>query len=333
MELLQLAGTGRLTSRLGFGCSSLMGSLNRNQSIAMLDAAWDAGIRHFDVAPMYGWGDAESCVGELLKRKGGEATVTTKYGILPPPMRLWAGLVRKAARPVIQVLPGIKQRLAHAAKAALGGSRKAGLSAGEARASLERSRKTLQTDRIDLWLLHDVAAASLTDPALLDLMREAVALGAIGDFGVSHDVAEIPVLYGQRKEYCRVLQFEWSVRQRMPEFPGSFRIHHRSLAHNLPALRAQLNERPDLRRKWSDDLDCDLSSPQKLAALMLKAALVLNPGSIVLVSSKSPAHIAANVRAAEDRSLDGTAQRFYELVQSDLNAGHELDVDGNLAGI
>jgi D-threo-aldose 1-dehydrogenase len=328
MEQLQLAGTGRQTSRLGFGCSALMGTKTRKESAALLDAIWDAGIRHIDVAPMYGWGAAEICVGEFLRRKGGDATVTTKYGIPPPRGQSLAGLARHLARPVIKALPGMKQRLARAAKATLGESRKATFSAAEARASLDRSRKVMQTERIDLWLMHDVSAANITDPALLSFMREAVTAGIIGDFGASHGVAEIPALYEQRPEYCRVLQFEWSVREPVPQFPGSFRIHHRSLAHNFSALRAELGQRPDLRRKWSDELGCDLGMPETLSALMLKAALVLNPESIVLVSSQSPAHIAANVRTAEDATLEETARRFYGLVQRDLNGAPQESETG-----
>jgi hypothetical protein len=52
---------------------------------------------------------------------------------------------------------------------------------------------------------------------------------------------------------------------------------------------------------------------------MLKAALVLNPGSVILVSSKNPVHIAANVRAAEDAALEAPARRLYELVQRDMS--------------
>ena len=319
MEQLQLPGTGRVTTRLGFGCTSLVGGMNRKESEALLDSVWDAGIRHFDVAPMYGFGAAESRVGEFLRRNGGQATVTTKYGILPPARQSLVELARKVVRPVIYALPGIKQQLTRAANATLGGARQASYSAEEARASLDRSRKSLQTERIDLWLLHDVAAANLADPELLVFMREAVASGMIGDFGVSHDRAEIPALYEQRREYCRILQFEWSVRQRVPQFPDCFRIHHRSLAHNFSVLWAKLEERSDLRKRWSEELDCDLGSHEKLAALMLKAALVLNPDSIVLVSSRSPTHIAANVRVAEDAALDDTARRFYGLVERDLN--------------
>lgn len=320
MEQLPLAATGRLTSRLGFGCSTLMGRMDRRESLALLDSAWDAGIRHFDVAPVYGWGSAESCLGEFLRLHGGQATVTTKYGILPPQRQSWVSLARRAARPILHALPGIKQHLARAANATLGGSRKAPLSVQEARASLQQSRLALQTDRIDLWLLHDVSAANLTDPALLDFLREAVATGSIGAFGVSHDVTEIPALYAQHRDYCCVLQFEWSVYRPVPDFPASFRIHHRSLAHNFSALRNRLEQQPELRLSWSDELGCDLASPQHLAALMLKAALMLNPGCIVLVSSKSPAHIAANVRAAEDPVLEPAARRFYALIQRDLAA-------------
>ena len=44
------------TTRLGLGGSSIMGVLNRRQSLALLESAYDAGIRHFDTAPMYGYG-------------------------------------------------------------------------------------------------------------------------------------------------------------------------------------------------------------------------------------------------------------------------------------
>jgi D-threo-aldose 1-dehydrogenase len=52
--IIDLATTGRKTTRLGYGCSSLMGAMGRKESLAMLECAFDAGVRHFDVAPMYG---------------------------------------------------------------------------------------------------------------------------------------------------------------------------------------------------------------------------------------------------------------------------------------
>lgn len=315
MEHVPLASTGRSTTRLGFGGTALMGSLNRRQSLALLEAAWDAGIRHFDVAPMYGWGEAESCLGEFLQRHSGKITIATKFGIRPPQRPWWLGLGRRLAGPVIRRATGAKQGLARAANAALGNSQKSQISVPEARASLERSRAALRADRIDLWLLHDIAAARLEECALLDFLRESVASGQIGDFGVSHDIAQIAVLWEQQRDYCHVLQFEWSVLRPVPPFTGSFRIHHRALAHNFAALRTHLEEHPEVCHDWSREVDYDLAAPANLAALMLRGVLVLNPGCVVLVSSKNPGHIAANVRAADDPSLEERARRLYALVQ------------------
>ncbi len=84
MQTIPLANTTRQTTRLGFGCGSLMGATNRRDSLKLLEAAYEAGIRHFDVAPMYGYGEAESCLGEFLQHHHGQITVTTKFGIAPP---------------------------------------------------------------------------------------------------------------------------------------------------------------------------------------------------------------------------------------------------------
>ena len=48
-----------------------------------LQAAWDAGIRHFDTAPMYGLGRSEHLTGELLREEDPSSfTISTKVGRL-----------------------------------------------------------------------------------------------------------------------------------------------------------------------------------------------------------------------------------------------------------
>ena len=46
MQTVALGTPGRSTTRLGFGCSSVMESLNRRDSLRMLESAFEAGIRH-----------------------------------------------------------------------------------------------------------------------------------------------------------------------------------------------------------------------------------------------------------------------------------------------
>ncbi|HEY4008535.1 MAG TPA: aldo/keto reductase [Acidobacteriaceae bacterium] len=314
MEQIRLAHSGRETTRLGYGCSSIMGALGRRDSLRLLEAAYGAGIRHFDVAPMYGYGEAESCLGELVSRHP-DITLTTKYGIAPPKR---GGLLRSARRiagPIVQRIPALKRRLVRAAGAVAPPAEKSHFSSREARTSLDNSLRNLRTTFIDVWLLHEAEADDLTDDSLQSLLESAVAAGMIGSFGVGSDSAKLPALLRERPAYCRVVQHDWSILDALEQRGPAFHIHHRALTDRLQTVHANLlADRPRLLR-WSEATGHDLARREHLSALMLKAALVLYPDTILLVSSKDPAHIRENVRVAGDPSLEGPARRLYELMQ------------------
>lgn len=321
MQTIELASTGRQITRLGYGCSSVMGGMGRVRSLAVLEAAFDAGVRHFDVAPMYGFGEAEGCLGEFAARHHGAVTVTTKYGIPPPVKKGWLGVARAVAVPVVRALPGLKQRINKAAVQAVRQEAKASYTAAEAQASLERSLKALRVERIDVWLMHDAAADDLKDEALLRFAQDAVAAGKIGAFGVGTDREKLPALLAERPEFCGVVQCEWSVLDAPREMAGSFRIHHRALTHYFRELHAELAADAGRCKRWSDEVGAELADAEVLAALMLKASLVRNPESVVLFSSKNAEHIRHNVEVAEDAALEGPAQRLYAVVQREQGGG------------
>ena len=86
-------------TELGFGTAPL-GNLYRalDEDIAALtvNAAWDAGIRYFDTAPLYGLGLAETRLNPLLRRlKREDYVISTKIGRLlkavPPDQRTGIG--------------------------------------------------------------------------------------------------------------------------------------------------------------------------------------------------------------------------------------------------
>ncbi len=326
MVKIELGTTGRTTTRLGYGCSSLMGAMGRKESIAMLEAAFDAGIRHFDVAPMYGFGQAESCVGEFLGRHRAEVTVTTKYGIPPPKNQGLIGLARTVARPLVKALPGLKRGLSRAAGKVAQPAEKASFTAAQAQESLERSLAELQTDRIDVWLLHEATVDDLGDDGLRRLLEDAVAAGKIGAYGVGSERSRIEALLAERPEYCGMVQFEWSVMDQPVSAMTSFRIHHRALTENFRLLHARLVEDKSRCAAWSAQAGADLADRDALASLMLKAALVENPQSVVLFSSKQPAHMQHNVEVAGDAALEAPARRLYTLVQSEIAARSEAGV-------
>jgi diketogulonate reductase-like aldo/keto reductase len=301
-----------------------MGATNRRDSLKLLETAYEAGIRHFDVAPRYGYGEAESCLGEFLQNHRGQITIATKYGIAPPKKPTIIKLGRKIAGPILKQLPSLKHRLAQAANAATRNPERPTFTAPEAKASLQRSLLALRTNHIDLWLLHEATAHDLHDDTLLHLLEAEAQKGTIGAFGIGSSADKIPAILATHPAYCRTLQYEWSVLDSpisdVPiRLPAPFRIHHGTLTKNFHAIHQSIINNQPLCQRWSASINTDLSRPEALAHLMLKAALVMNPTSIILFSSKNPAHIHANVRTAADTSLELPARQLYKLVQSECD--------------
>src|SRR5262245_50530975 len=71
MKRVQLPGTEIVMSRLSFGTSRLHHVPSGKHRQSLLAAAFDAGFTHFDTAPLYGFGLAESDLGGFLKARRG----------------------------------------------------------------------------------------------------------------------------------------------------------------------------------------------------------------------------------------------------------------------
>lgn len=317
LSSIQLADTQRTTSQLGLGCSGLGGSVGERESLRLLEIAYDEGIRHFDVAPSYGHGAAERCLGGFLRGRHSDVTVTTKYGILPPRQRSILDVARTLARPIARQWPALRKRIARTADRMKG---HATFSIAEAQASLERSLQQLGVERVDLWLLHEATADDLTDGGLLKFLEDEVRRGRIGTFGIGSNSGRIPEIWVKQRKYCRVLQYEMQPFTAGPApYPEAFLIHHRVVQEYFLKISAHLAQNKNLATSWSDALDLDLADRQNLVALLLKSALVAYPDRIVLFSSRSPAHIQANIRIAADAGWNERARRFLELVSKKEN--------------
>lgn len=80
-------GNGGLTfTELGFGAApiaNLFKAVSDDQAHAVLTAAWDAGVRYFDTAPLYGLGLSETRLNRLLRDKPRDSYVlSSKVGRL-----------------------------------------------------------------------------------------------------------------------------------------------------------------------------------------------------------------------------------------------------------
>ena len=59
MSRLKIRGTEVAISQIGFGCARVYGGHETKASARLIEAALTAGIRHFDTAPSYGFGESE----------------------------------------------------------------------------------------------------------------------------------------------------------------------------------------------------------------------------------------------------------------------------------
>jgi len=96
MEYQKLGDHGPQVSRLGLGCmgmSDLYGPADRQESLATLHKALDAGVNLLDTGDFYGMGHNEMLIGEVLKQRGdaGDVLVSVKFGAQRGPGGEWLG--------------------------------------------------------------------------------------------------------------------------------------------------------------------------------------------------------------------------------------------------
>ncbi len=192
-------------SRIGFGTSSLHHLAGVSKRNGLLESAFDAGIRYFDTAPLYGHGAAERVLGRFVRNHRSDANIVvgTKIGLVP-------NAIVSAMPPLL--LPYIALRtlttrlriLSHATW-----QPKHDYSADNLVQRVERSLREMGLDCLDVVYLHEPLIEDLQ--LAQDLAEAAAALkqrGLVKAFGISgqHDVARW--LQQQAPELCEVMQLE-----------------------------------------------------------------------------------------------------------------------------
>ncbi|WP_329789636.1 aldo/keto reductase [Lentzea sp. DG1S-22] len=83
MQKRQLGATGPVVSALGLGCmgmSNAYGPADRDESIATVRAALDAGVTLLDTGDFYGQGHNEMLIAEAIRGRRDEAQLSVKFG-------------------------------------------------------------------------------------------------------------------------------------------------------------------------------------------------------------------------------------------------------------
>lgn len=278
--------------RLGFGCSDLWGGTYEPASVRLVETAFDAGVRWFDVARMYGDGTSEEVLGRVLPRVRDKVILVSKAGIMPWSMRLGARALGKACR-IAQATP-LARRFAPAPPEPR--ERFGAFSPAELARSVEHSLKALRTDYLDVLLLHECRPAEASWPETLHFLEKLRAEGKVCRFGVATGFPETLAILDRTPEVAGVAQFASDAfNHNVETLPGRWNgmvAVHTVLRQALPQLMGRLAEDPAAAARFVDRTGISPRDRSAVASLLLAEALAANPYGVVLFSTSKPERIA-----------------------------------------
>jgi hypothetical protein len=280
MHKVQIPGSANEVCRIGLGGGGLIGGASLRESIAVFEAAYEAGIRYVDVAPLYGL--AEDVVGDRLQSRRGDVVLATKVGIARPRLSGLSSLLRKTLRPVALRLPAVKQFALRQAQSLV----TTGLfHPDQVRSSLEDSLRRLKTEWIDVLLLHEPTTTDMT-PELLGELDRFVSLGRVRLLGTGTQApAEHSIRYGD------VWQHRYAPGDALPANKSGLRVVHGVLRYGLPLLRTAIAARSGTASALSSRYGFDFFDPDAHPAILATLALAADPRSVLLVSSRHSVRI------------------------------------------
>ncbi len=302
MKPVSLRHTPIVASPIGLGCVNLTMHDDPRSAVALLEEAFALGVTHFDVARLYGFGQAEGILGGFLQGKRDRVTVTTKFGLNPP-----AGLAKRKG------LVSFARKMAHRFKFVAAIARRSirvkvgddDYSPTSAVASLDTSLRELKTDYVDCFQLHDCNLHQANREDLIAQLELEVTKGRIRCFGIG---AVYPLLQGDAglfpKKYS-VLQFDSDVANRQLEkLPniGDRGIITFSVIRLARTLAATAKANPALTARYRDRVGADLSDVSAIVGLLLRHAAFVNPNGIALFATTRLENLRSNVRWFEKLS-------------------------------
>lgn len=174
MRTVQIPGTDMQPSCLGMGCASMGSRISRSQGLRALAAAHDRGITWYDIAPVYGAGEAEAIFAGFLPGRRDRLFICSKVGLAPPRKNGLVKLAYAAGRPVIGMMQGVRRRFR-----SMSGTRnmRLPLSPEMIETSITASLKRLGTDYLDVYALHDPLPEDLDRDEILTALERVKARG------------------------------------------------------------------------------------------------------------------------------------------------------------
>lgn len=174
-------------ARIGLGCSRL-GSIGAQDSTPpekLLQTAAEVGITFYDTADIYGQGDSERYIGKFLRTSNGSFVICTKVGQYFPWYFKPAFLVKGMIKTLLRLSGG-----ASAARAVRARTLPQNFSGDYLERRFRSSLERLQTDSVDILLLHSPSADVLRRKDAISTLQAIKQRGAAKRIGAACDDVE-----------------------------------------------------------------------------------------------------------------------------------------------
>jgi aryl-alcohol dehydrogenase-like predicted oxidoreductase len=295
---------------VGFGCGSVGAATGYKANCALIEAAYDAGFRYFDVAPSYGHGQAERIVGDVLHSVRDNVTLVTKVGIAHP---IGSGSIRVARRllsPIKRVLPGFWSRGAKWVRNA--SATDGDFLPSEVCSSFAESLRRLRVDHVEGLLLHEVHDHDIS-PALLDVLGGFVSRGLSKRIGLGTSLLHTERIIQQYPNHFDLVQVN--------HYWGGFdqRLCERRSVITHGCIRSGMNliKSAQFGTLLADDSSLSLLTEiikdiQQVPMLLLIAGLQKRHLQNVLVASSRIERIRAFIKISESYEANVAAAMLNE---------------------
>ena len=281
--------------QLGFGCVRLTYHLTYKQALSNLQTAFDAGVTHFDVARLYGFGTAEKILGAFIKDKRHQVTITSKFGYYPGNPLMGNLYIQNFSRFAFRLLKKLPTR-----KAAQGAANEIVLhknfTIADAKQSLQTSLKALQTDYIDYYLLHEPTVAEACNPDIIEFLERQKEKGIIREYGlgsfvnkIENNIDDLPNTYSVLQSDCS-FPFDFPLDE---NWLSSKRVFFFSPFRYYQQCKELLAKDKELANQVSDMLNIDLN--RNLLDLFLLHQINSLIDSTTLFTSSHSANISKTI--------------------------------------
>lgn len=184
MKTRNLGATGEKVSALGLGCMGMTGRYgpaDTQENLAVLHKALDIGINFLDTADMYGSGENEKLLSEILATRRDEVFLATKFGFRPD----------ASGKMGVDVTPEY------------------------ARQAIDASLRRLKVDHVDLYYAHRVDPKVPVEETV-GALGELVKAGKVRYIGIC-EASEASVRRAHKEYPLAAVQSEYSLLTREPE--------------------------------------------------------------------------------------------------------------------